>query len=288
MSRCRGFTLIELLVVIAIIGIIAAILFPAFAQAREKARQTTCVSNLKQQGLAMMQYLSDNDSTFPGANIKDSDPSCPFSCQWIPGNVGWNFPATSTEELDPNGWANTIYPYIKSQAVYLCPTASANKWIVSWDNAPNQPFTSYTYNGDLSYTSETVVVQPSKTVLEWSGMLDYGLSHRAIANPILMCLDQNQSCSYQPADPTCSTNGGCDFFFLWGQPPFKIWVHGQGDNFLFCDGHVKWNSMHGDPKLDPWETAENSDGTLSNTAQVWTDSNYCHECLFAPDNPCGL
>ncbi|MCW3060774.1 MAG: prepilin-type N-terminal cleavage/methylation domain, partial [Capsulimonas sp.] len=65
MKRNDGFTLIELLVVIAIIAILAAILFPVFAKAREKARQTTCASNLRQLGLAMLQYVQDNDETFP-------------------------------------------------------------------------------------------------------------------------------------------------------------------------------------------------------------------------------
>jgi prepilin-type N-terminal cleavage/methylation domain-containing protein len=65
MRQRGGFTLIELLVVIAIIAILAAILFPVFAQAREKARQTTCVSNLKQIGTAFMMYVQDYDETYP-------------------------------------------------------------------------------------------------------------------------------------------------------------------------------------------------------------------------------
>ena len=65
MKSKQAFTLIELLVVIAIIAILAAILFPVFAQAREKARQATCLSNLKQLGLGLLQYVQDSDETFP-------------------------------------------------------------------------------------------------------------------------------------------------------------------------------------------------------------------------------
>ncbi|MDR3711008.1 MAG: DUF1559 domain-containing protein [Capsulimonadaceae bacterium] len=89
-----GFTLIELLIVIAIIAILAAILFPVFATAREKARQTACLSNLKQIGLAYTQYEQDYDETCPNG----SDP-------WGSGQ----------------GWAGQIYPYIKSTQVFLCP-----------------------------------------------------------------------------------------------------------------------------------------------------------------------
>jgi len=90
----RGFTLIELLVVIAIISILAAILFPVFATAREKARQTACLSNLKQIGLAMAQYTEDYDETYPMLTYSVSP---------------W------TE------WPDIVMPYIKSKAVMLCP-----------------------------------------------------------------------------------------------------------------------------------------------------------------------
>ena len=126
-QRKSGFTLIELLVVIAIIAILAAILFPVFARARENARRSSCQSNLKQLGLGFAQYTQDYDEKFPG-----SSPSAYSSTvfltplgHWVPGGP----PALSaTNPCDPSRGA--IYPYVKSVQIYVCPsdtTADAKK-----------------------------------------------------------------------------------------------------------------------------------------------------------------
>jgi len=106
--RCRGFTLIELLVVIAIIAILAAILFPVFAQAREKARQASCLSNCKQIGLASNLYVQDYDETFPGHD-------------WQKGMGQFALPDGRTY-VGHVGWACQFYPYVKSTKVYVCPS----------------------------------------------------------------------------------------------------------------------------------------------------------------------
>jgi prepilin-type N-terminal cleavage/methylation domain-containing protein len=98
MNRRSGFTLIELLVVIAIIAILAAILFPVFAQARAKARQTACLSNMKQVGLAFAQYVTDYDGAIAPAQINNST-----------GSV--------------TSWPTLVFPYIKNQDVFVCPGA---------------------------------------------------------------------------------------------------------------------------------------------------------------------
>ncbi|MBI3922522.1 MAG: DUF1559 domain-containing protein [Armatimonadetes bacterium] len=109
-----GFTLIELLVVIAIIAILAAILFPVFARAREKARQTSCVSNLKQLGLAFMTYVQDYDEQMPGAAQNDALTSF--------GSVYGHWVVATVPPVDvANGG---LYPYVKNEQVYRCPSDS--------------------------------------------------------------------------------------------------------------------------------------------------------------------
>ena len=106
----RAFTLIELLVVIAIIAILAAILFPVFAKAREKARQSSCLSNSKQVGLAYMQYAQDYDG-------------------WVPGFLNG---ATAVYRW---AWTDVIAPYVKNSQVFVCPSTK-------WNVAPNRYATS--------------------------------------------------------------------------------------------------------------------------------------------------
>src|SRR6056297_1371472 len=109
MKRSKGFTLIELLVVIAIIAILAAILFPVFARAREKARQTSCLSNLKQIGLAFRMYVGDYDDTMPGYII------------YTPVDVVGPYTGDSRGYLF---WMDVLYPYVKNKQVFVCPSYS--------------------------------------------------------------------------------------------------------------------------------------------------------------------
>jgi len=104
-----GFTLIELLVVIAIIAILAAILFPVFAQAREKARQTSCLSNLKQLTLGWVMYAQDYDESFPEWKWAEN-----YKASWASGSVSPNNASTL--------WCNAIFPYVKNVQVFACPS----------------------------------------------------------------------------------------------------------------------------------------------------------------------
>jgi prepilin-type N-terminal cleavage/methylation domain-containing protein len=125
----RGFTLIELLVVIAIIAILAAILFPVFAQAREKARQISCISNMKQIGLAFIMYDQDYDETFPDAISNTTQQGgCAPDLDW------WHL---------NGGYAILVYPYIKNGQIFKCPSAESPFWVSGdeqgWCGAPLDP-----------------------------------------------------------------------------------------------------------------------------------------------------
>jgi prepilin-type N-terminal cleavage/methylation domain-containing protein/prepilin-type processing-associated H-X9-DG protein len=162
-KRKRGFTLIELLVVIAIIAILAAILFPVFAQAREKARQSACLSNQKQISRAMMLYLQDSDENFPGYTLV------------IGPYTGWL-------------WETGLKPYIPLNAntqsnVYWCPSTSGiggkvsatwgsahTGWDVVWGPGNHHESGSYTHNGYTYGANESEFASIAETPFDMDGL----------------------------------------------------------------------------------------------------------------------
>jgi len=139
--RRRGFTLIELLVVIAIIAILAAILFPVFARAREKARQASCSSNTKQIALGILMYCQDYDERFM--------------------NLGWcNLPIGAFR------WPDGVYPYVKNTQLFLCPSASGQV-CCSGVNVPTTDygFNIWNYRQNGWYTSVIKGPAPANTIL---------------------------------------------------------------------------------------------------------------------------
>lgn len=142
MNKRHGFTLIELLVVIAIIAILAAVLFPVFATAREKARQTTCAANLKQWSVAYQQYAQDYDE-----------------------NMVY---ATNTTQV--NYWFDQLYPYVNSTTVVACPDAlKPNSWSVSLPgNAiKSVPISYCMLDGSYTTVSSGVIYPAPLSKFEW-------------------------------------------------------------------------------------------------------------------------
>jgi len=141
----RGFTLIELLIVITIIAILAAILFPVFARAREKARQTVCASNLRQLGLAFGMYVQDYDETYLGGRDYD-----------LPNVFAGSGSATVNEY---RRWPYHLYPHVRNNALFTCPTSR-----LAYDGLDYRDNYGWNYDG-LARRAEFAVQSPSECFL---------------------------------------------------------------------------------------------------------------------------
>jgi prepilin-type N-terminal cleavage/methylation domain-containing protein/prepilin-type processing-associated H-X9-DG protein len=213
-----AFTLIELLVVIAIIAILAAILFPVFAQAREKARQAACLSNCKQIGLGVMMYAEDWDQSYPlFAHFPTHEPM----------------------------WFQMIQPYIKNENVFTCPSvqrliteATRPKQMAGW-TVPLYSFNGYGVNylhviqygpGDvtgktmgpkrlagLSRPAETIMIADGQGAKDWTA----GMGWNAIY------------CAAE-AGPSWYSKEGLDKTYALADR------HNGGGSYIFADGHVRW------------------------------------------------
>jgi len=213
----KGFTLIELLVVIAIIAILAAILFPVFAQAREKARAISCTSNLKQMGLAIMQYQQDNDESF----------------MW-PQNLGTD-----------QGWAGKVYPYNKSQALYRCPDdptpGNAISYAMNVDLFP--PFTQWNV-WDKGAGTLARLNAPSSTVLLFET--------EGVNTDVTKITEGDSPSGWGAINDWCGGSTYSAFCagkyatgYIGGYTNINLitkgtGVHNDGANWLACDGHVKF------------------------------------------------
>lgn len=198
----RGFTLIELLVVIAIIAILAAILFPVFAKAREKARQTSCLSNLKQLDLAFLQYAQDYDER-------------------MPAGIGYWTPYVIPPAADrgDNPWYRNIYPYVKNGQIFRCPSYGTgfSSAINDWPVFPEIPVMGYGANMRLNRVLLADMAEPAA---------------------LYMISDDNNSYVYL-YDSITNLSSSYDWD---SQLPQVAARHNDGCNFAFADGHSKWLS----------------------------------------------
>ncbi|RYX80830.1 DUF1559 domain-containing protein [bacterium] len=206
----KAFTLIELLVVIAIIAILAAILFPVFARARENARKASCISNLKQIGLGIMQYTQDYDERFPSARTD-------------------NF-LLGTRVDNNRPWHVVIQPYVKSLQIFKCPSNTSSNflnWTKDTPTAVNDTYPrSYVCNG----TGQTIATDLAdfggvRPMNRYDNGNAGGIAIARIQSPAQLILVGEH---FDRGDPE---------FYALADVSFQN--HLGMTNFLFADGHVK-------------------------------------------------
>jgi prepilin-type N-terminal cleavage/methylation domain-containing protein/prepilin-type processing-associated H-X9-DG protein len=207
MRRRHGFTLIELLVVIAIIAILAAILFPVFAQAREKARASACLSNAKQIATALYMYVQDFDETYP--------------CKWIYRFSGGQTPPSIR-------WNQALVPYLKNDLIYKCPSHQNRYGDVNRVGLAN-------------YLDWGVSYGINENGFGYSPGGVFPLSMAAVQYPaeVLFCAEtQDQDTPTNPGTDVGRNAIHCPFGAMKTGPiPAR---HMQGFHVVYADGHAKW------------------------------------------------
>ena len=290
MNKNKGFTLIELLVVIAIIAILAAILFPVFAKVREKARQTSCLSNEKQIGVAITQYVQDYDERFPlGA------------------------PGTNELGFSGEGWAGGVQPYIKSVNVFHCPddpgtpvtTGGLTKYPVSY--AMNLVFGTRKIS-DLTAPSSTVMASEVVGVLAYIQYPDEGVSE--VPGTAITLSATTTGYPLHGCGATCGGNDGPGFDIYSSATKNNSVITGYTSGpdtnatggpqtrhdpatapaagssmYLFADGHAKY--LHGSA-ISSGTVGDDCPSDVGNSGHVGTfnpnDNGRLN--LGGPQNPC--
>jgi prepilin-type N-terminal cleavage/methylation domain-containing protein/prepilin-type processing-associated H-X9-DG protein len=258
----RGFTLIELLVVIAIIAILAAILFPVFAQAREKARQTSCLSNVKQMNLGHLMYAQDFDETL-AINRECNNPG---GAPCIAGRAIF-------------GWVDLIEPYVKNRQIFKCPSdpvravplppgtlnmqgqiaVTGHVWNAG-TNLGGDFRSSYARNNNFAnngtYTAALASVEfPSSTILMFEHAANSGggangnergsgSAYTIVRDPLIQA---GAGCVYNGVGTDVNQNARSNFFNLLTPQQqsnergrLASSRHSGGANYGFIDGHAKW------------------------------------------------
>jgi len=295
----KAFTLIELLVVIAIIAILAAILFPVFAQAKEAAKQTQTLSNVKNLGVAMNLYLGDNDDNFP---LQNSYNNAGQSWRWntlISVPAGWRpgaFSVSPRKDEDSIHWGNSTQTYIKNWEILKVAGAATTTVVNEVPVAGMTPQdTGLVYNGLLHGYSSAGVASPATCPVLWAGWGKQNMHGFAFSNPALLCNvvgAGSQSCRYTPgAHPQTGVAGqGGTMFFISGcgvgvtnGPTHK--THSDNSQYVYVDGHAKTKKIgmqpqpaNTDPYTDP-NTGYYAGGRCAQS--YWWDGAY--PWLFRPD-----
>lgn len=223
----KGFTLIELLVVVAIIGIIAGMLLPVFGRARENGRRASCQSNLKQIGLGLLQYSQDNDEV--------------LAADWYgPDNI-YTDPVTT-----PNArykWMDAIYPYVKNEQIFTCPSDSLSQPFVYYKNltATSRLYGSYGIVHGYGVASATQTPPVSH--------LTFGKTVRLAQAPVpsttawVMDTNDNDATNYTVQNNWFVASSSIDFASRPRHLSNAMERHLDTINVLWLDGHVKAVSL---------------------------------------------
>mgnify|MGYP000327269294 CR=1 FL=1 len=209
----RGFTLIELLVVIAIIAILAAILFPVFARAREQARKTSCLSNLRQLGTAFHMYNQDYDENWPGVRFGNG-PGYGWPWTVWQGSVDWT-----------GVFTHAVQPYIKNRDIFQCPSATeVDRW--SGRNGLSYCYNEYLYNTDQGWSKEAKVASAPM------GAANVSVLSECFSSGIYM--------DWEGGGPTLP-DGTMDGLNRIRYHTWNPWsANHEGTNIGYADGHAKF------------------------------------------------
>jgi prepilin-type N-terminal cleavage/methylation domain-containing protein/prepilin-type processing-associated H-X9-DG protein len=281
-SLKRGFTLIELLVVIAIIAILAAILFPVFAQARESARTTSCLSNMKQIGLALRMYNQDYDEKFPNIRLYGGPTSATACCNLC------------------QTWKNVVQPYIKNKGVFGCPSNKSvtfkpgnkatltpngqgegwlyepdsimpisyamNSTIQTWVPASWTDVTSWV---DMSPLSDAKLTRPANTIAVGEVVWDDSDIHAGWVGLSTPNGVGGGGCDGGDNDPNQQTPGIMGHRGTYPHGPAKV------ANFTYWDGHAKirhWSQTLLPLTQNEWQIEPNPDPTNTHLVYSWGDN----------------
>jgi prepilin-type N-terminal cleavage/methylation domain-containing protein/prepilin-type processing-associated H-X9-DG protein len=227
MRKKPGFTLIEILIVIAIITLLALLLFPAFAHAREGARRTSCLSNLRQIGMGVMQYAQDYDGRLPpNDNVTGAN---------------WGTDAVTC-------WIDELQPYIKTYKVFVCPSTHPTEDADRIFGKANAPFYTYAINNVYNYDS-------TQRLFEKGGPATLA-SIEDSANTVLAgdSIGGSSLWGFQVIGTTFKATEPATFGDADGVQGRFVARHSDGINFAFCDGHAKWMRLEKVAELDTTKT----------------------------------
>jgi prepilin-type N-terminal cleavage/methylation domain-containing protein/prepilin-type processing-associated H-X9-DG protein len=201
----HGFTLIELLIVISIIALLAAILFPVFSRARESARRSSCLSNMKQLGTALLMYTQDYDEAMCG-NASNADEGAGLALGFMDAAAGRN-------------WAASLMPYVKNLQVFVCPSAVPYSKV-----GGNSAYfeLSTTGAGNTSYAGNYIVEDRKLAAIPEPARI------------VMLREFKFYQCTAQMRPVPSGSN------FVQFQHANLEYSHFEGANRLFCDGHAKW------------------------------------------------